>query len=236
MTNEAVNLKLWESVSETDIEYTKHVTQRGGYTSIDATYQGMRATEKFGPYGMGWGLESIDYDFSHLESIKMVICKAVFFYVVDGKKQSFPLNNAINPMMGAKPDEDFLKKVETNTISKALSRLGFSADVFMGKFDDADYIAQIKTAQEIEKAEDRDEEIKTKRTETSEYVLRHLALIKNASNVSEVAGIQKVTIRHLERQKLIREIADICDAGIKKIGIESESRKEEIKQTKGIQK
>lgn len=228
MSEEIKNMGIWDKVSETDIAHTKHVNQRGGYTSIDATYQAMKATELFGPYGFGWGLESIDYDFSLLESTKMVVCKAVFFYTLDGKKVSFPLNNAINPMMGPKPDEDFLKKVETNTISKALSRLGFSADIFMGKFEDADYISQIKTAQDIEKAEDRDQEVVAKRKEAGEYVKRHIDLILAASSVSEVNGIQKTTIRHLERQKLIREIADICDAGIKKIGIEAEGKKESL--------
>lgn len=223
------NLAIWGKVSETDIAHTKQVNQRGGYTSIDATYQNMKATELFGPYGQGWGLESIDYDFSILEQTKMVMCKAVFFYVLDGQRNSFPLNNAINPMpetkQGPKSDEDFCKKLETNTISKALSRLGFSADIFMGKFEDADYIAQIKTAQDIEKAEDREQEVVAKRKEAGEYVKRHIDLILAAASVSEVNGIQKATIRHLERQKLIREIADICDAGIKKIGIESENKK-----------
>lgn len=229
--NEVVkhNLKLWDSVSKTDVKYTKDVNQRGGYTSVSATYQAMTATEQFGEYGKGWGLKSVDYDFSMLDQIKMVICKAVFFYTIDGKEHSFPINNAINPMMGAKPDEDFCKKVETNTISKALSRLGFNADIFMGMFDDDDYVAQLKTEQDIENAENRDLEIQAKRQEASGYVLRHLELIASASSVSEVAGIQKVTIRHLERQKNIRDLADICEAGIKKIGLESEARKLQIK-------
>jgi len=84
---------------------------------------------------------------------------------------------------------------------------------------------EIKTAQDIEKAEDREQEVVAKRKEAGEYVKRHIDLILASSSVSEVNGIQKATIRHLERQKLIREIADICDAGIKKIGIEAESKK-----------
>ena len=38
---------------------------------------------------------------------------------------------------------EFIKKLETNTISKALSRLGFGADVFLGKFDDSRYIQEL---------------------------------------------------------------------------------------------
>lgn len=228
MSNQNQNLKIWESVSETDVAYTKHVTQRGGYTSICATYQSMKATEMFGPYGKGWGLESITYDFSMLEQLKMVICNAVFFYTVDDKRISFPINNAINPMMGVKPDEDFCKKVETNTISKALSKLGFSADVFMGLFDDNDYLNQIKTSQDIEKATNRDEEVELKKQEAIAYIQRQRDTIANASTVSEVVGIAKVALRHLSRQKLIKEISEICERGERAIQTESEAKKAEL--------
>ena len=222
------NLSMWQAVSETDVTYTKNVTQRGGYTSICATYQGMKATEMFGPYGLGWGLESISYDFSMFEQLKMVICSAVFFYTVNDKRITFPINNAISPMMGAKPDEDFCKKVETNTISKALSRLGFSADVFMGMFDDNDYLNQIKTSQDIEKATNRDEEVELKKQEAISYVQRQRDAIAKASTVSEIVGIAKVALRHLSRQKLIKEIAEICERGERSIQTESEAKKAEL--------
>lgn len=226
------NLKLWESVSTTDASATKRVNQRGGYTSICATYQAMVATEQFGSYGRGWGLESIDYDYSQLETLKMVLIKAVFFYVIEGNKYSFPISNAIQPFVGTKMDEDFCKKVETNTISKALSRLGFNADVFMGLFDDMDYVSQIKAAQDIEKANDRDEEIQKKRDEAIEYVKTHLDLIANSSNISEVKGIQKASLRHLTNHQKISVIADICERGIKSIAIQSESKIKLLGETK----
>ena len=42
-----------------------------------------------------------------------------------------------------KVDEDAYKKIITNTIGKSLSYLGFGADVYMGKFEDANYIQEI---------------------------------------------------------------------------------------------
>lgn len=226
------NLKIWEKVDKTDVEHTKFVNQRGGYTSIDATYQALKATEMFGPYGKGWGLKSIDYNYSMLEATKMVMCSAVFFYTLDGKEYSFPIHNAINPMMGAKPDEDFCKKLETNTISKALSRLGFSADIFMGKFDDQEYVAQLKTEQEIEKAENRDAEIQQKRQDTIDYVSRHAESIKSSKNAHETKQIAKAAIRHLEMQKQIPSIKDICERGVASIARESEAKLKELEESK----
>jgi len=222
------NMKIWSSVCKTDSEFTKKVNQRGGYTAIDATYQAMKATELFGSYGLGWGLKSINYDFSLVETTKMAICHAVFFYIIDGKESSFPISNAINIMQGTKPDEDFCKKLETNTISKSLSRLGFSADVFLGLFDDSEYIAALKVEEAISKAEDRDAEIAARRLETTEYVTRNIEAIKSALTASEVKGISKVAILHLSRQKSIQSITDICERGIDAIGKGSESKLQEL--------
>lgn len=223
------NMAIWDKVSKTDTEFTKKVNQRGGYTAIDATYQAMKATELFGPYGTGWGLKEINYDFTIFEQTKMVICHAVFFYMQDGKESTFPLSNSISAMLGAaKPDEDFCKKLETNTISKALSRIGFSADIFMGLFDDAEYINQLKTEEAIAKAEDKDAEIAAKRKEASDYVLRHISTIESAKTANEIKGIAKAALLHLDRQKIIPAISDICKKGISKISIEAEKRLQEI--------
>ena len=45
------------------------------------------------------------------------------------------------------PDEDFIKKVTTDALTKGLSFLGFSADVYLGKFEDANY--RNETAKEL---------------------------------------------------------------------------------------
>jgi len=228
MTEENKNMSIWGKVCKTDSEFTKKVNQRGGYTAIDATYQAMKATELFGSYGAGWGLKSVSYDFSLFEQTKMAVCHAVFFYIIDGKESSFPISNAINVMQGTKPDEDFCKKLETNTISKSLSRLGFSADVFLGLFDDSEYIAALKVEEAISKAEDRDAEIAARRLDAIQYVESAQESIKSAKTASEAKGFHKVATIHLERQKLIPAIASICERGIKAIAIDYESKLKEL--------
>lgn len=150
-------MALWSAVCKTDPSQTKHVNQRGGYTAIDPTYQAQEATRQFGPYGSGWGLFNIEYDYGLLDrSLPMVVIHAEFRY----PGGSFPISNAISPTMGKSgaPDTDFAKKLETNTISKALSRLGFNADVFMGKFEDHQYIEHRAQEAAIQKADDQTNE------------------------------------------------------------------------------
>ncbi len=95
-------MNIWGKVCKTDSEFTKKVNQRGGYTAIDATYQALKATELFGAYGTGWGLKTVNYDFSLFEQTKMAVCHAVFFYIIDGKE--FVEMNSDRMLMGGNLD------------------------------------------------------------------------------------------------------------------------------------
>jgi len=148
------NLELWEKVCKTDPAHTKSANVRGNkITAIAPQTQIMSATEQFGPYGLSWGFNDIQLDYSMLEKTGIVVFKGVFFYSTNDRKQDqFPIISSISAYKdGAmtKPDADFAKKVETDALTKALSKLGFNADVFMGKFDDHKYVAQLNA----EKAE-----------------------------------------------------------------------------------
>jgi len=182
-------MEIWNLVDKTDPAYTKRVNQRGGFTAIDAMYQTKKATEIFGMYGKGWGLSKTSFNFSMMESTGMVIHEATFFYTKDDKRYEFPIHNAIKPIMGSKVDEDWPKKVETNTISKALSRLGFCADVFMGDFDDQDYIQERINEEAMEKAEDKDAEALKQAQEYDKWFSDHIALIRNAVSLNELKGL-----------------------------------------------
>ena len=139
------NLKLWKLVEKTDPKMTKRVNQRGGYTSISPQYQLKLATEQFGSYGDGWGLSSSEFDYVFFDLTGVIVHKAVFFYTSNGKRIEFKITNSIEAYntKSTRFDTDAFKKVETNTISKALSKLGFNADIFMGLFDDVDYFNQV---------------------------------------------------------------------------------------------
>lgn len=193
------HLDIWERVKKTDPNHTKKVTQRGGYTSISPQYQLMIATQVFGPYGKGFGFESCELDYSQLEALGLVLVKAVFFYVQDGERHTFPVNNSWPVKTGSRVDNDFAKKAETNTMSKALSKLGFSADVFMGQFDDPEYVSIVQNEKAIENAEDKITEEENQKAEYRSKCLKEIKFISTASNTNE---LQKLFTEFVRRAKL----------------------------------
>lgn len=199
------NLKLWESVSTTDPDFTKKVNQRGGYTSISPQYQLREATKAFGPYGKGFGFESCDLDYGQLEALGLVLVKAVFFFVESGSKYTFPINNAWPAKQGSRIDPDFAKKAETNTLSKALSKLGFSADVFMGEFDDDEYVNVVKNEKTLEKAEDKIAEEERQKAEYRDKCANELRLVETASNLND---LQMTFSDYVRRAKNVRNDTD----------------------------
>lgn len=189
------NMKIWNQVKKTDPEFTKKVSQRGGYTAVSPQYQLEKATEVFGPYGKGFGFQSCDMDYSQLEALGLVIVNAVFFYMDSGERCTFPVNNAWPVKQGSRVDPDFAKKAETNTMSKALSKLGFSADVFMGQFDDVEYVNMVASEKAIEKAEDKIAEEEKQAAEYREQCAKEIHMISTASNLNELEKLYKDYVR-----------------------------------------
>ena len=138
------NLELWRKVEKTNPKYTKQANVGGNkITSIAPQYQIMNVTEQFGSYGKTWGFKNIELDYTLVPEFNLIVFKAIFFYP-DGE---FPTINSIKMFMDnakLKIDDNFAKKLETDTLTKAISKLGFNADIFMGKFEDTRYLAEIK--------------------------------------------------------------------------------------------
>jgi hypothetical protein len=137
------NLKLWKAVEKTNPNYTKQANVKGNkITSIAPQYQIMNVTEQFGIYGQTWGFKSMDFDYTLVPSLGLVVLHAVFYF----PNGEFPIKNAISLFMDnakTKVDDNFAKKIETDTLTKAISKLGFNADIFMGKFDDQRYLEDV---------------------------------------------------------------------------------------------
>lgn len=134
------NLRIWRAVEKTNPAHTKKVNQRGGFTAISASYQIMAATEQFGPIGEGWGYDTGTPTISH----DLIIVPVTLWH---GHRE-----NRFGPMLGCEElkdskgrvDSDAPKKAVTDGLTKLLSQLGFNADVFLGKFDDQKYVAQME--------------------------------------------------------------------------------------------
>ena len=142
------NMKLWNSVCTTDPQYTKRVNQRGGFTAIGAQSQLMEATKMFGPIGTGFGIH--DEKFTSFDSEGLCLYQGNLWYRLidwndDGELYTLPIHSSIKYSVNGRVDDDFAKKVATDALTKGLSKLGFNADVFLGKFDDNKYVNQLKT-------------------------------------------------------------------------------------------
>ena len=129
---------LWQQVSTTNPKYTKKVNQRGGFTAINATYQLEQATIVWGSYGSTWGVKDCNYQYikDAKGNIVEIVLEAVFYY----PGGEFELSTDAT----YKPGQDCRKKTLTDLTTKALSKLGFSADVFLGMYDDNKYINSVK--------------------------------------------------------------------------------------------
>lgn len=137
------NMKLWDAVEKTNPAHTKPAKIGGmSITAIAPQAQIKNATEQFGPYGKGWGFKKIDLDFSLAESLKLIIFKGVFFFP-GGEFEIINSNKLFMDRAQQMVDADFAKKIETDALTKALSKLGFNADVFMGRFDDNRYVQEM---------------------------------------------------------------------------------------------
>jgi adenylate kinase family enzyme len=224
------NMKLWDAVEKTDISFTKTVNQRGGYTAISPQYQLMKATEQFGPYGSGFGLSDSELNFDLFESIGLVIHKAVFFYVIDGVRSEFPIHNAIEAakttQKGKWVDVDFAKKLETNTVSKALSKLGFNADVFMGMMEDQSYINELSNELAIQKADDKDAEIVKQRLEHENWKAKELEQYRHFKTVNALKTAYTAQARHCKRrndEQGMKEFKREFDARMIELGGDNET-------------
>ena len=137
------NLELWNKVEKTNPKYTKKANVKGNnITAIAPQYQIKNVTEQFGSYGATWGFKSLEFDYTLTESLGLVILHAIFYY----PGGEFPIKNAQSIFMDnarTKIDDNFAKKLETDTLTKAISKLGFNADIFMGLFDDVKYLAEV---------------------------------------------------------------------------------------------
>ena len=151
------NMAIWSEVCYTDPKHTKAVEFGRKFTSIDAHYQVMRATEVFGPVGDGWSYNCA-YGQELAGTVSYVWCDMMIYWGVKRRVEGTPdwavgeFENSFGPIRCTCPmldnkgrlDKDAPKKAMTDCLTKGLSHLGFNADVFLGKFDDNAYVQMMK--------------------------------------------------------------------------------------------
>lgn len=99
---------------------------------------------------------------------------------------------------GIKADSEVMKKSLTDAIKKALSLLGFSADVWLGMHDNPEYAVENAIEFQIKNASDRAEDTVRLRTELDEKFTKNAATLEKAVNANEVNKVFGTIARELE--------------------------------------
>ena len=135
-------MKIWETLSKTNPEFTKPLPGYGGktLTTIDPMYQIQMMTDLFGPVGIGWKYK---VDYKYIDGL--VFAEVTIKYFTDEWHEYGPVCSVQNlSKKNGNLDDEAPKKAMTDAMTKAFSHLGMSADVFLGKFDDSKYVEQMK--------------------------------------------------------------------------------------------
>lgn len=216
----STNMQIWDKVSTTDTRYTK-AAEVGGQkiTSLNGTAMIMKATEVFGPVGIGFGWSVMEERFD--EGSEMVsgegdkrlvlgrelnhTIKIRFWFELDGKRGEIEQYGCTRYLYkskyGTTTDGEAPKKSLTDAIKKSLSMLGFSADVFLGMFDDAEYVNQLKDDELIEQAEDKEAEKARQQQERLDYIKSVIDTMAGAQSPQELKKIHDVAVLKLTRRK-----------------------------------
>ena len=152
------NMRIWDALKTTDPRHTKEVGFGRKFTSIDAQWQLQRMTEQFGPVGEGWGYTCEHSVLRLADDLALAIVDVTIWW---GKEREASVHGLVHPqtygpIRAAAPlweatkegkmrlDDDAPKKAMTDALTKGLSHLGLSADVFLGMYDDNKYVAKLK--------------------------------------------------------------------------------------------
>jgi hypothetical protein len=152
------NLALWHAVEKTDPSQTKAITGKPYKgTSPKPYYLVHKATETFGPAGIGWGFQIVSERVEDgTAGDKVHIAHVRVWYIWNEKKGE--VEHVGQTMLAGKnkngpfTDEDAPKKSVTDALVKALSMIGFAGDIFMGRYDDSAYLNGLRQ-EERERAE-----------------------------------------------------------------------------------
>lgn len=144
------NMKLWQSVERTPVEHTKRITGKSYQgNSPKPHYLVHKATETFGPCGIGWGFQIVDERIEEgAGGAKLHIARVKVWYEWNGKRGEVEHIggtefSGMRSSGKAFTDEDAPKKSVTDALVKALSMIGFAGDIFMGRYDDSKYMQEL---------------------------------------------------------------------------------------------
>lgn len=229
------NLGIWNRVYKTDAKFTKAFSNNGGGTSINGTYMVMQATKVFGPQGTGWGVEIIEERFDDgapiMRSVKQQdgsfiqeiipngaggylsevnhTAKIRLWYKHDDKTGEVFAYGCTPYIYKSKngpiSDGEAPKKSLTDATKKALSQLGFSADVFLGLYDDLTYRQENEAEFALKNASEKAEGVTRMREELDKKLAKVADTLKSAVTANEASKVHGSVAREIEAHRKATE-------------------------------
>ena len=189
------NLDLWNKHADIDPAFTKPITGKAYKgTSPSPQYVIHCLTDMFGPVGQGFGWDVTAEGWQPLGDEVLHWCRIRFWHTdrangFDAYGQTKALMKTKNGLMA---DEDAPKKSLTDAIVKAASHVGVAANIFLGRWDDQKYVAQV--AEEKRAAEQAD------------------AVAKATGFISAAETVEDMTERWKKLPAHIRDSQPVLDA------------------------
>lgn len=221
------NMQLWDAVRTPDPAATKAFTRGGGFkgTATNAVYLIQRATELWGPMGTKWGVEIVDDRVIEgaplLGKDGSVIGRELLHVIRINLRHPGGLVPGYGQTMlvgankyGPYTDEEAPKKSLTDALTKALSWLGFAADIHLGRWDDNKYVNQVIAAfeeHELAAPATSDNTSRMDPDDIAGWILR----IENVGSLEELRGLMIDGLASAKEAKDAQAYAAIRAACIK---------------------
>lgn len=214
-------IDFWAKVEKTNPKFTKNASVSGQQrTAVDAQYKKKMITEQFGMYGLGWGVkpDSEKYERVHFENQTCILTyTATAFYVHEGNRAEFPIAAQIkesyvtkNGSGYLKIDDEAVKKVRTDALTKGLTDLGFCADIHMGMFDDQDYVHGAQMAAYAKEQDEKEEAAKKSYDEIKSWLANEL---KSAETISSNEAYNRAIDRLKQKVETKCKVAGLASRG-----------------------
>jgi hypothetical protein len=177
-------LRHWSELCRTDPTHTKRFERAGGFkgTAIRPIWNQYRLTEHFGPCGIGWGFTKPEYQIVQGTDELLVYCTIMCWYMDDNGERAeiYGVGGdkvTAKQQRGPFNDDEAFKKALTDAIGNAFLRVGLSADVHMGLFEDSKYVQE--TRKHFAQADEPDRQIEPPRpsgNKLEQFEQRHTPL------------------------------------------------------------
>lgn len=210
------NMRIWSQVEKTAPEATKAATVSGQkITSISGQHMVKRATEVFGPVGIGWGWTVVEERFDQGGQIRNDkgellgnevghTVRIRLWFEMDGKRGEVEQYGctpfAYKSKWGVSTDTEAPKKSLTDAIKKALAMLGFSADIYLGLYDDREYVAEREEESRLEHAENKEAEAERQKQERLDWLQGAVKTMAGAVTLHELKTLHSRYVRSTERR------------------------------------